>query len=47
MGMNCAADGEKKKMARARIRLKREERQLDFLKGLYVISENCRDLFVK
>jgi hypothetical protein len=36
-----------KKKGDARIRKRREERQLDFPKGLYVKSENCRDLFVK
>jgi hypothetical protein len=39
--------GGKKKKGDARIRKKREEGQMKFPKGLYVISENCRDLFVK
>jgi hypothetical protein len=30
-----------------RIRENREERQMDFPKGLYAISQNCRDLLVK
>jgi hypothetical protein len=36
-----------KKKGVDRIRKRREERQLEFPKGLYVKSKNCRDLFVK
>jgi hypothetical protein len=39
--------GRKGKKGDARIRKKREERQMDFPKGLYAISENCRDFSVK
>jgi hypothetical protein len=39
--------GRKGKKGDARIREKREERQMDFLKGLYVISENWRGFSVK
>jgi hypothetical protein len=37
----------KRKKEGARIREKREERRMEFPKGLYVKFENCRDLFVK
>jgi hypothetical protein len=39
--------GRKGKKGDARIRKKREERQMDFSKGLYAISENCRAFSVK
>jgi hypothetical protein len=39
--------GRKGKKGDARIRKKREERQMDFLKGLYAISENCWGFSVK
>jgi hypothetical protein len=39
----CAAGGEE----RDRIRKSREEGQVGFSKGVCIISENCRDLFVK
>jgi hypothetical protein len=38
--------GEKKRKG-ARIRESREEGQMEFRKGLYAISENCKGLFVK
>jgi hypothetical protein len=34
-------------MGNTRIRKRREEGQMEFPKGLYAISKNCRDLFVK
>jgi hypothetical protein len=39
--------GKEKKEGDGRIRKRREEGQMKFPKGLYVNSENCRDLFVK
>jgi hypothetical protein len=43
----AAAGGGKKKKGDARIRKRSEEGQMEFSKGLYIKSENCRDLFVK
>jgi hypothetical protein len=43
----AAASGVEKKKGDARIRKRREEGQMEFPKGLYAISENCRDLSVK
>jgi hypothetical protein len=40
------AAGDKKRKS-ARIRESREEGQLGFSKGVYAISENCKDLIVK
>jgi hypothetical protein len=37
----------KKKKGDARIRKRREEGQMEFPKGLYAISENCKGLSVK
>jgi hypothetical protein len=37
----------RKKRKSSRIRESREEGQVGFPKGLYAISENCRDLSVK
>jgi hypothetical protein len=37
----------KRKKKGARIRESREERQMEFPKGLCTKSEKCRDLFVK
>jgi hypothetical protein len=37
--------GKRRKKGSVRIRKRREEEQMDFPKGLYAISENCRDLF--
>jgi hypothetical protein len=42
----AAAGGGKKKKGDAKIRKRREEGQMEFSKGLYVKSENCKDLFV-
>jgi hypothetical protein len=45
-GDEDGAAGEEKKRG-ARIRESREERQMEFPKGLYAILENYRDLSVK
>jgi hypothetical protein len=43
----AACGRKKKKEGDGRIRKRREEGQMNFSKGLYAISENCRDLSVK
>jgi hypothetical protein len=45
---DCATGGEERNRIRKnRVRKNRGEREIGFPKDLCVISENCRDLFVK